>query len=465
MQKSYLLLLALILGTAPSLFAQWDLLRDEVVPSDYNPWCLKVAPDGSIWATATYYDPEWYLPKDGYAAVMRSTDGGQTWHTHFIEEVGPIYIGDVFPFDSLTAFAALEMLSGLYFTEDGGQTWTEVESYEHGPFFVHFFNKDDGWVLGFENQPPFRQIISVTADGGATWTHIGGSDWTGPPGTSLPDPILDDYFGFTHSQSSMYGISGETIIFGKTKGTLWMSHDKGYNWTRMETPLAALGIATISVAIKDPMTFTVAGDFSSSFAPVPTKCFSTTDGGLTWTEGDPSVATGALKYLPGNDNVLLMMGSIDYGGGNPLGSAVSLNHGADWTTISDIPLGTIDVGPDGQIIASGPNFGNAEQSGGMYALNFEPSNTREALPLAKDLRITPNPFSVSTLVEFELLDHTRAVDLIVSDLFGRRLQTFHFANPAAGLNQVPLQLEGPAGILLLTLQQGDAVQTARLVKQ
>lgn len=93
------------------------------------------------------------------------------------------------------------------------------------------------------------------------------------------------------------------------------------------------------------------------------------------------------------------------------------------------------------------------------------TSTRQLTAIASYLNIFPNPLTDQSLLEFELKNHTLPVDITVSDVLGRTLKSFRLKKPNAGINQIPLILDAPAGILLLTLRQGSEIQTVKLMKQ
>jgi len=93
------------------------------------------------------------------------------------------------------------------------------------------------------------------------------------------------------------------------------------------------------------------------------------------------------------------------------------------------------------------------------------TGTKDLTDITNQIRLFPNPFTDQTLLEFELKDHTLPVEIVVSDILGRTLKSFRLEKPNAGVNQLPLTMDAPAGLLLLTLKQGKGIKTIRLVKQ
>ncbi len=335
-----------------SLSAQWESLGDSIISSGLKVSSIKIANDGSIWLISTGVG---YPLKNPLSLTHRSTDGGKTWiHSSLTD--APIYGGtDISPIDSLTAFIALHT-AGLYKTINGGRSWSKVQSYPYPCLLVHFFNPEEGWVFNgysfataMSASDPYVPILhSVTRDGGDTWTHIGGENWNQPDGTSLPEKDDAEIVGTFYSSNSSYDYTAESIIIGMAQGTYWLSKDKGYNWSRHETPLVELGLITSNVSIKDNTTIMVAGNVLDSIlksrvnrAGRSSVSFSTRDGGNSWIEGSPGLNAAALKYIPGSDSIFVMTGHL-YKWQGSQGTAITYDYGANWKIIDNNRIVAID---------------------------------------------------------------------------------------------------------------------------
>lgn len=91
--------------------------------------------------------------------------------------------------------------------------------------------------------------------------------------------------------------------------------------------------------------------------------------------------------------------------------------------------------------------------------------TRELSDITTQIKLSPNPFTDRTLLEFELKDNTLPVEMVVTDVLGRTLQSFRLEKPNAGMNQIPLNIDAPTGLLFLTLRQGAGIKTIKMIKQ
>jgi len=396
------------------LLAQWESLGDDIIPQDHRVWSIKVAPDESIWAISTFDD---YPLVDQVPKVHRSADTGITWVNSEIPAAINNTGSDISPIDSMNAFIGLST-SGLFQTIDGGQSWAKVESYLFQAYYVHFFNLNEGWVLGGDNTGSL--VMSLTSDGGQTWTNSGNGVGQ-PSGTSVPINT-NDFIAFTFSLNSSYDVHGNTIILGRSAGNYWRSDDKGYNWTNHETPLSAQGLMTSNVAMKDENTFMVAGDILvSNFSGTAAMNYTTTDGGLTWSiEGSSGMTAAATRYIPNSDSVFIMVGHNNFGWGNR-GTAISYNYGETWEIIDNTSLITIDFINENTGVGTCCNNIWSTANGQIHKWNFElPTSTIDIVESTL-VKIIPNPVSdiliISTNGEF----HTSKLSVEVMSINGQRI--------------------------------------------
>lgn len=373
-----------------SSFAQWDLQTDGLIPLNHRIYSLKIAPDNSIWAISTF-DAS---PPAASASIKihRSTDEGITWTSHELPESGETYGWDISPVDSLIAYAALSPIGGLLKTTDGGATWTPLESYPTTPLCVHFFNENEGWV--FDRVDNDWETMSVTTDGGITWTHIGGQNWEQPAGTSLPsedtnEQLLTPFYATT----SNYAVAGSTIILGTWEGRYYISHDKGYNWTRHDSPWMDMGLMVGNVTIKDSTTFMFSTDISHDFNFAIVQTLATTDGGNTWTHGSPNIRAAATRYIPGSNDIFIISGHSDFGLDDTEGTAITYDYGETWKKVDDNRLLVMDFNSYNNGYAACCNGQWASATGGIYKWNPDFISSIQVAEKMQNLRLSPNPAS------------------------------------------------------------------------
>ena len=118
--------------------------------------------------------------------------------------------------------------NGIFKTEDGGRTWTEIERAGPSTFgfaaAVHPRDPKTAWFVPAvkdERRVPVdgRLIVTRTRDGGASFDVLG----KGLPAAHAYDLV------YRHALA--VDTSGERLAFGSTTGSLFASDDAGDSWT------------------------------------------------------------------------------------------------------------------------------------------------------------------------------------------------------------------------------------------
>ncbi len=377
-RTSFLVLLLLI---STSCMAQWGVCREALLDFQMRAESMKIASDGSVWLIAGF-DSDYVLDGLWYPSVYRSTDGGVTWKRSNITDAGSnSQIWDISPVDSSTAYVSAYQ-SGILRTVDGGENWEKIDSYPYKSVFIHFFDRNEGWVYSgpirmtmWDEKLPIIQ--SVTKDGGKTWVHIGGQDWEQPPGTSLPDQDTTEMAGSWFSSNSGYACRGQSIIIGTNHGDYWLSKDRGYHWARHASPFSDSGIVITMAAIKDSMNFMVAGHFVDStfsrIGPLPLirkmESYGTRDGGSNWIRSNPPAGGTSLAYVPGTQGTYLISGRSDRWGGK--GTAVTFDPGGPWTLRDTAKINTMAFLSLSTGYGTYGNFGSPEYSGQIFKWGYK----------------------------------------------------------------------------------------------
>lgn len=194
---------AVLCGTVHTATAQW--VRQTNIPAPYN---------------TVYWLDVFFLPSNpnygwvcGYnSAVLRTTDGGQTWQ-------GATLSGDNLQLESIHFVSpTIGYTSGrghIFRTTDGGRTWTDVSPSNTiangfalwGCFFV---SPDTGVVLG-GGCAGDRQNFYRTTDGGQSWSLFQ---------ASMRDIGMTDAMLF----------SGTGHGYASGSGSVWETFDGGQSW-------------------------------------------------------------------------------------------------------------------------------------------------------------------------------------------------------------------------------------------
>jgi hypothetical protein len=122
----------------------------------------------------------------------------------------------------------------LYFTNDGGQTWTPKFS-PATIGTVYFSDARHGWMLGkSDSDPKLPTILYQTTDGGDTWIQIT-ADCSLPLGSAIQ--FIDDQTGFAFSPfstSDFYIDFDDRLRAERLESVLFMTKNGGVSWDKIE---------------------------------------------------------------------------------------------------------------------------------------------------------------------------------------------------------------------------------------
>jgi photosystem II stability/assembly factor-like uncharacterized protein len=365
----------------------------------------------------------------GGLGILKSTDGGQTWRVLGEKnDLGFLYVGSLYMHpdnpDVLLAatghvipgLAAERMIAeahspaGVYRTEDGGETWTQVlepriETIGEAFSAVELCPSDPNIAYAGSDASIYR-----STDAGLTWELVsGGLNGWGPPGVPTGWPIdlqcdprdpnrlfANNYGGGNFLsedggrswQNASTGYSGAQMrevavdpldparVYGAGRSGIWRSDDGGMTWTgvRFRTIEFPLGDDWLAIEIDPAQPGRVLGGAGNSVVE-------TTDGGNTWQllwpkliNGEPTViipdAIVDIAFAP-SDPARIYIGLLEPGCDQwhePCavgrgGVAVSSDGGASWTwvahdSIRGVPVFNLVVDPlDANVVYAGTEIG------------------------------------------------------------------------------------------------------------
>lgn len=223
--------------------------------------------------------------------ISYTVDGGKTWNTKNL----PSNIPGNTAFCAVSGTTAYIACStgteiGIYKTTNGADTWTlEPTGFSKNkptnfygtsfPDFVYFWDTNNGLAYGDDNE------IYVTNNGGTEWTRVSST------------VLLNGTGEWSLATQAFYKVTGNTIyilVNNQSSHTrILKSKDKGLTWSPVSTPTNTM---SASFDFKDDNNG-LCVDYSS----IPSKLYSTTNGGQNWELINSTDNLHNLKYIPAQD--------------------------------------------------------------------------------------------------------------------------------------------------------------------
>lgn len=164
--------------------------------------------------------------------ILRTTDGGATWHKvhESIEAQRPLL--DVWFLDAQRGIA-VGAYSAYYITADGGETWTARQ----------FVDAAAPPAAADEGLPPDYHLNRITGAAGHLYIaaeagHFYRSDDQGATWRSLPLPYDGSLYG-------LLPLEGESLLAFGLRGHLFRSDDAGTSWAKLPTGTVAMLTAAV----------------------------------------------------------------------------------------------------------------------------------------------------------------------------------------------------------------------------
>ncbi len=167
-------------------------------------------------------------PVDDKPFILRTLDGGQTWHRIAKDKLPVIKQGEASFAASGTCVitrnkkkAWINTQSRVFYTTDKGETWQVAETpftqgLTSGIFGLHFYSDKDGIATGgdYKEDKKVSDNIAITHDGGKTWALLP---------QAKPDGLKE----------SSWVLSDKSLLVVGTSGT-GLSDDMGKTWKAID---------------------------------------------------------------------------------------------------------------------------------------------------------------------------------------------------------------------------------------
>ena len=181
--------------------------------------------------------------------IVRTTDGGRTWHvcyttTQMFALLGPSFLNDQDAWVSLNSSSAPISGNIVIHTTDGGAHWTTLQMPPY-IFNYTFFDQQHGWAWTEEGLTPLVSIYK-TDDGGKSWSKITTPDAARAPSTEA-EGKLPSFSGL--DMAFVTPQHGWLIVYNThydqgieyPYAALYTTYDGGKNWQTQSLPQPASG--------------------------------------------------------------------------------------------------------------------------------------------------------------------------------------------------------------------------------
>ena len=392
----------------------------------------------------------------------RTTDGGATWIPGKMGTDKTLRFSNISALNSEEAWVAMHKMGpvpnnlflsfgkggGVFHTTDGGISWEHTNPGElfdnHSvPRFVHFKDKNHGIAVGDPNGGYFE--VYTTSNKGKKWKRV--------PQKDLPAPLENEV-----AWISGHAVAGNTIWFGTSAGRVYKSVDFGKHWT-VHTVDPLPGTYVNEIAFLDDGLHGVAHLRGRN----RTFVFSTSDGGLTWTNyfQPANWKNSRVTAVPGT--TAFVSTSINI---HPFrGSAVSYDAGQTWTEIENDASKAVcrffdaETGYAGGFFLTGPPFlGGIFKSQIVFQLPA-PQEKQMAVKMGSitdvkadaenGVRVYPTPASdvINVVLQDDLVNIQHVISIV--SMGGKVMQT---TTAAAKAKLVRLNVSRlPAGTYMLRI--------------
>ena len=282
-----------------------------------------------------------YAGFEGELLRASSRDGGRSWsHLRSFEGITALLIHPASPSTIYLAASEVELHSGVYKSEDSGETWSRVL---------------DGYVAVLAGSPTDASValagtnqgIYNTTDAGATWSLA----WV-----DSVSPVMSSLLFHPREPGTAYaGVEGFEY-WGLDPGGLFKTTDGGSQWRR--TGPEAEGISAVAVdAAAESILYVATGlSWWGDEYEVPSSLLRSEDGGETWAAAGEGLSGVTVRSLGADPHV-----SGTLYAGTSAGVFRTRDGGRKWTPfgqkLGGAPIRALSIDGGGRRLIAGTSNG------------------------------------------------------------------------------------------------------------
>lgn len=420
----------------------WTPMAAGLLPNNRAIFSISAVGDKVVWAVASeeYYQAP--IPFTHSPYILRSSDGGQNWTVHEVEEAVGTISFQIVAVDSLTAWITTQDFSSgpgraLYKTADGGVTWTKKLTNSSAGVALNRFPDGQHWLA--HN----RQSTSLSVNDGENWTN---QSITG---------YQSNEFQLLNSGANMSATVGDTLWNGTSNGRIIRFTEYGNTYSFINV---GLGTATtiMSVAFEDHLN----GLCWTQNVLGANRIARSTDGGATWSilAQQPGVSIGwNIAAVPGSPGTFVLASNYNVSQGK---IAITTNFGDSWLvqnigqSLNAVAFDSPNTGwvGGGRILASG-------QPAMFKYTNSISTGNKETLPELPGLTATPNPVDDVVRFDFEGAEQAGDWRATLSDQAGSVVFSGILSEKHLDMKHLP------TGVYFLTLTVNGRKGHIKLIKR
>lgn len=459
-----------------------------------------------------YYNGTLYAAVPNSAKIYYSTNNGSSWSNKTLTDNSNVNVYSFFPFNKSMMIATKMglQINGLYSTNERCSAFTQLSkapvsdvksilTFQNDRFLTGYFISYDSCKTWSSRQPGLYSAINSAINFGDTLLAgmVGGSSSNACVFRSIDDgnnwSFCGNGFGYNNMTVVALAKLGDRA-FAATSNAIFVSTNKGTNWTKKFSTWGANALATSDTCIFAAVNNLGSGAAYSSDKGQSWWSYNTgissnaASTAIAWAKGKVFLGTFSSGLYTSTDNGhtwasantgfpahfeitnLSAIGNYMFAGVYTSDSAkiyYSADNGNTWKDFSDgLPLANRILSIklfNGQVYAAAGN--------GLYYRDFADVTGIEkqaipAHPANYSLEQNyPNPFNPSTTILFTTRQN-ELVTLKVYDMLGREVKTLVNGFTTAGSHEVRFDSEGMAsGIYIYRLTTAHGVESRKMILQ